>query len=207
MIEWESRCRIKYNQKTPPLLRTREVEDPIVSIGSPNLGELAPLAWMAQIWTGPKLWIGLLRARHKTKFTKNKSISIESKNAKMQKRNCCASSVNRTRASSMATTNSTTRPMMLVDVIGPTIMQHIPKITIPPFLLEQKQFSNLPSWKTYNFDILFGKSIINGDRTLFGCFKEQFDDQKRYLCIALPIKQTAQTIYISGGWVSHYAYE
>ena len=32
----------------------------------------------------------------------------------------CASSVNRTRASSMATTNSTTRPMMLIDVKSTT---------------------------------------------------------------------------------------
>ncbi|KAJ5265542.1 hypothetical protein N7524_006560 [Penicillium chrysogenum] len=30
----------------------------------------------------------------------------------------CASSVNRTRASSMATTNSTTRPMMLEDQVN-----------------------------------------------------------------------------------------
>ena len=44
----------------------------------------------------------------------------------------CASSVNRTRASSMATTNSTTRPMMLVDMIWRTIMQHVIFLFIPP---------------------------------------------------------------------------
>ncbi|KAJ9489902.1 hypothetical protein VN97_g3357 [Penicillium thymicola] len=35
-----------------------------------------------------------------------------------------ASSVNRTRASSMATTNSTTRPMMLVDIRVPYITHY-----------------------------------------------------------------------------------
>ena len=43
----------------------------------------------------------------------------------MGKKICIASSVNRTRASSMATMNSTTRPMMLVDVKERQIVLHI----------------------------------------------------------------------------------
>ena len=57
---------------------------------------------------------------------------------------------------------------------------------------------------TNNFDILFGKTIVNGDRTLFDCFKEQFDGQKGYLRIVLPIRQRARVIYISDGGLSHY---
>ena len=67
---------------------------------------------------------------------------------KMQKRNCCASSVNRTRASSMATMNSTTRPMMLVD--GETVLilyyspathtaKHAPSIRAPGSNPERQQ--------------------------------------------------------------------
>ena len=52
---------------------------------------------------------------------------------KTKKRNCFASSVNRTRASSMATTNSTTRPMMLQDTV---IL-----IADSPLMIERVQFN------------------------------------------------------------------